>query len=144
MRQKLLTLTALLLLSLPAAAQPDSEAIARFGLEGHWAISCAAEPAPNNPHVLVAASAAAPPTRELITGTAAMDNVLQLTNARLVGANQLTFQEFTEGKLVTFLVVMQDNRYRVDEMVTSDGKALVTHAVQNWDGKPSPWYQRCP
>jgi hypothetical protein len=143
MRQKLL-IAAALLLSLPAAAQPDSEAIARFGLEGHWAISCAAEPAPSNPHIRVAASDTAPPTRALVTGNAALDNVLELTNARPVGARQLTFQELSDGKLLTFLVVMEDDRYRVDEMVTSDGKALVTHAVQNWDGKPSPWYQRCP
>src|SRR4051794_33052011 len=142
MRQKLL-IGAGLLLSWPAASQSDSEAVARFGLEGHWAISCTAEPAPTNPHVRVAASPTAPPTRALVTGDAAVDDVLPLMNARPVGGDKLTFQEVIEGKLVTFLVVMATNRYRVDEMVTSDGKALVTHAVQNWDGKPSPWYQRC-
>ena len=143
MRRTLFTLASLMSFSLPAAAQPDSDAILRFGLEGNWAISCSAAPAPTNPHVRVAASEAAPPTRELVTGDAAIDNVLPLINARLVGDTQLTFQEEVEGKLVTFLVEMAENRYRVAEMVTSDGKALVTHGVQNWDGKPSPWYSRC-
>jgi hypothetical protein len=142
MRQKLL-IAAALLVPLPAAAHPDSETIARFGLAGHWAISCASQPTPNNPHVLVVASPVAPPTRELRTGNAATDNVLPLLNARLIADDQLTFQEFTGGKIVTFLLVSDGSRYRINEMVTSDGKALVTHAVQNWDGMPSPWYQRC-
>ena len=135
--------TALSLLALPARAQPDSEAIAAFGLEGHWAISCSGAPSDANPHVHVATTADAAPTRRLVTGNAAIDNVLQLTNARAVGAHQLTFQEKVEGKTITFLLVMEEGRYRIDEMVSSDGKALVTHAVQNWDGKPSPWYSRC-
>lgn len=142
MRQSFLAVAALLMAA-PAAAQPDSEAIAKFGLEGHWAISCAAAPAPTNPHVRVATSPQAQPTRELMTGNAATDNVLPLTNARLIGENQLTFQEILDGKLLTFLVLRDGDRYRIDELVTDDGKALVTHAVQNWDGKDSPWYQRC-
>jgi hypothetical protein len=142
MRQSLFTVAALVM-AVPAAAQADSEAITKFGLEGHWAISCAAPPAPTNPHVRVATSMATSPTRELMTGTPATDNVLELINARPVGDDQLTFEEIMDGKRVTFLVVMQEGRYRVTEMVTEDGKALVTHAVQNWDGKDSPWYQRC-
>lgn len=143
MRQDVIAGAALLLMCVPAAAQPDGEAIATFGLDGHWAVSCTAPPAPTNPHVLVAASPATQPTRELMTGNAETDNVLPLVNARLIGGNQITFQEFTEGRLITFLVVKEEGRYRIDEMVTNDGKALVTHAVQNWDGMPSPWYQRC-
>jgi len=143
MRASLLIGACLLLYCLPASAQSDSDAIAQFGLPGHWAISCAAAPSANNPHIHVAASATAPPTRRLVTGDDSIDNVLQLTNARSVSANQLTFQEFVEGKVVTFLVVRDQDKYRIDEMVTSDGKALVTHAVQTWDNKPSPWYSRC-
>ena len=143
MRREMPWFAALLLLSSPVAAQPDSDAIQKFGLEGHWAVSCTSEPAPTNPHVVIAASASAPPTRELKTGDAEVDNVLQLTNARLIGERQITFQEFTEGKTITFLVVREEGRYQIAEMSTSDGKALVTHGLQNWDGKPSPWYQRC-
>jgi hypothetical protein len=143
MRQILFVLPGLLFLSLPAAAQPDSEAIVQFGLEGHWAVSCTAAPAPTNPHVVIAASASAPPTRQLRTGNAEIDNVLPLTNARLIDESQITFQELMEGKTVTFLVVRKEGRYQVVEMVSGDGKALVMHGQQMWDNKPSPWYSRC-
>ena len=133
----------LLLLALPLRAEPAEDLFARLGLTGHWAVSCAEAPSESNPHIHVATSSNAAATRRLVTGNAKIDNVLALTNPRLVSDNKITFQEFTEGKTVTFLVALEQGRYRIDEMVTSDGKALVTHAVQSWDGKPSPWYERC-
>jgi hypothetical protein len=137
-------LLAALALAAPVCAQPDSEAVEKFGLSGHWAIACNADPSPNNPHIYVSTSATAPPMRKRVTGDPKSEDTIPLINARLIGSDHLTMQQAVEGKTVTFLLVMEKDRYRIDEMVTSDGNALVTHAVQNFDGKASPWYQRCP
>jgi hypothetical protein len=140
--------TALLLaatgLAHPVLADPDGEVVQEFGLTGHWAIACDAAPSPYNPHIFVSTSDTGQAIRRRVTGDPRSENTIPLLNARLLGNNQLTMQQFVEGKTVTFLLVMDQDRYRIDEMVTSDGKLLVTHAVQNFDGKESPWYHRCP
>jgi hypothetical protein len=127
----------------PATAQPDSDAIEQFGLFGHWAIACGERPSPYNPHIFVSASDSGSPVRRRATGDPLSEDTIPLLNVRLIGSNQLTMQQAVEGKIVTYLLVMDQDRYRIDEMVTSDGKSLVTHAVQNFDGKASPWYHRC-
>jgi hypothetical protein len=127
-----------------AQAQPDSEAVEKFGLEGHWAIACGEKPSPYNPHIFVSVSDSGTPVRRRETGDPKSEDTIPLLNARLISDHQLTMQQAVEGKIVTYLLVMDQNRYRIDEMVTSDGKSLVSHAVQNFDGKDSPWYHRCP
>jgi hypothetical protein len=144
MRTAVLVGTAALLMAGVAEARPDREAIEAFGLVGHWAISCEAAPSPHNPHVYVTMSDTSAPTRRLQTGDPKLDDIRELLDARLIGDGKLTMQQAVSGSKITFLLRMESgDRYRIDEMVTSDGKALVTHAVQIFDGKPSPWYHRC-
>lgn len=127
-----------------AGASEDSDALARFGLLGSWAVDCSAPASVSNPFQSFTPSNYGEPIRELIVGNPAYDrttpihDVIQITGDRL----RLSFEQ--NGIRVTIVLVKEANRVRPLESTTADGMTLVSGGIVQRSGRPTTWLEKCP
>lgn len=127
-----------------ASADPNGDALAKFGLPGHWALRCQEAPGPKNPHQFFVVS----PIGNSIEQTAGDPNgnnfLLLLSNVHILNSDQIAYTATIGGTLYNFVIAKNGNRRRTIEIVSGSGQAAVSHGIIMANGSETPWLERCP
>ena len=145
-----LTVPAVLLAVVSAAANPDSAALTRLGLAGDWAIDCKKPLGPDNPRVTFSAQGDQAPRYiesgpQGAVGSAAVGDVRALPGGQISLTMTVT-QDFggQPAKIVMNNVLIKDgNRFRFLEVKTGDGQASVSGGITKANGEATKWLQKC-
>lgn len=139
-----LALAALVVHSGTAQAGASSDALAKFGLIGSWAIDCHAPPSLGNPFQTFIPSNAGDPIRQDVVGDPGRDRIVPIYDAALVASDRLRLS-FTQNKVtVTVLLVKENGRVRPLESTTSDGRIMVAGGIVQRNGQQTVWLEKCP
>jgi len=144
-----LAIPAAVLAVILAAANPDSAALTRLGLEGDWAVDCQKPLGPDNPGVTFAAPADQPPQYiesgpQGPVGSASVGDVRVLPDGQI--SLSLTITENMNGQPATIVVnnvlIKDGNRFRFLEVKTGD-RASVSGGIKKANGEATKWLQKC-
>jgi hypothetical protein len=125
-------------------AGASSDALAKFGLIGSWAIDCHAPPSLRNPFQTFVPSNAGDPIRQDIVGDPARDRIVAIHDATLVASDRLRLS-FAQNNLIVTVVLVKDNgRVRPIESATSDGRTMVADGIVQRNGQQTIWLEKCP
>jgi hypothetical protein len=127
-----------------AVADPNGDALTKFGLPGHWALRCQEPPGPRNPHQFFVVS----PIGDSIEQTAGDPNggnaVLLLSNVHILGSDQIAYTTTINGTLYNLVVTKNGNKRKTMEVVSAAGQAAISHGIVLATGAETPWLERCP
>jgi hypothetical protein len=128
-----------------AEAASDSDALARAGLLGAWAVDCSKPPDQKNPYQLFAPSKSGYPTRTLRMGDPKLDRTSELHNVTVLGDHRVKFRMMGKtGDNRDIVVVVDDNRHRSLEAVDLQGKKYVADGkLTGASSGETPWFQKC-
>jgi hypothetical protein len=127
-----------------AQASPDSDALAKFGLIGSWAIDCKAPSGPSNPFQVFTPSTAGEPTRQLITGNAAHDSMVPVRDVVRLDGDHLQLSFAQAGIVVTVVLLKEKGRIRPMTSRINGGSVLVEGGIALRNGQETTWLQKCP
>ncbi len=133
----------LALLSGPARAGADSDALTKFGLIGTWAIDCNAPPSIANPFQTFIPSNAGVPIRQDIVGDPDRDRIVPIHDAILITSDRLRLSFTQSGTTVTVVLVKDKARVRPLESTTAEGRTIVSGGVVQGTGQQTIWLQKC-
>ena len=139
-------IVAALLLAPADAAQAgaDSDALAKFGLIGSWAIDCQAPPSLANPFQTFVPSTAGDPIRQDVVGDPDRDRIVPIHDVILVADDRLRLSFQQNGISVTVVLVKDKGRVRPLESTTSDGQTIVSGGIAQRTGQQTVWLEKCP
>ena len=127
----------------PARAGADSDALAKFGLVGSWAIDCHAPPSLSNPFQSFILSTAGDPIRQDIVGDPDRDRIVPIHDVVVIASDRLRLSFAQGGIAVTVVLVKDKGRVRPLESTTSDGRTIVSGGVVQRTGQQTIWLQKC-
>jgi len=135
------------LLSIAAGAAPaseDSDALAKFGLIGSWAIDCHAPPSMANPFQTFVPSTDGDPIRQDIVGDPDHDRIVPVRDVILIGNDRLRLSFLQNNVTVSVVLVKVKGRVRPLESTTSDGRTIVSGGIVQRNGQQTTWLEKCP
>lgn len=128
----------------PAQAGADSDALAKFGLIGSWAIDCHAPPSLANPFQTFIPSNAGDPIRQDVVGDPDRDRIVPIHDVILIANDRLRLSFLQNGTDVTVLLLKEKGRVRPIESTTGDGHTIVSGGVVQRNGQQTIWLEKCP
>ncbi len=144
MRRVALTLAALaVFISFgEALASPDSDALAKFGMEGTLAVDCTQPPSPRNPYLTYTVSSRGGVSRTLKMDPS-LDGSFSMRNLRLLPRDRLQYQETGRRAEFTVIVARIGSRFRSWESVRGDGQVLIRDGLFTGSGQPTLAFEKC-
>ena len=127
-----------------AWAGADSDALAKFGLIGSWAINCRAPPSLANPFQTFIPSNAGNPIRQDVVGDPDRDRIVPIHDVTLVAEDRLRLSFLQNGITVTVVLAKDKGRVRPMESTTGDGQTLVSGGIVQRSGQQTVWLEKCP
>ena len=127
-----------------AQAGADSDALAKFGLIGSWAIDCHAPPSLANPFQTFIPSTAGDPIRQDVVGDPDRDRIVPIHDVILLADDRLRLSFRQNGISVTVVLVKDKGRVRPLESTTSDGQTIVSGGIAQRTGQQTVWLEKCP
>lgn len=127
-----------------AQAGADSDALAKFGLVGSWAIDCHAPPSLKNPFQTFVPSTAGDPIRQDIVGDPDRDRIVPIHDVIPLADDRLRLSFAQNGIAVTVVLVKDKGRVRPLESTTGDGQIIVSGGVVQRTGQQTVWLEKCP
>ena len=127
-----------------ARAGADSDALAKFGLVGSWAIDCQAPPSLKNPFQTFVPSTAGNPIRQDVVGDPDRDRIVPIHDVIPLADDRLRLSFEQNGIAVTVVLVKDKGRVRPLESTTSDGQTIVSGGVVQRTGQQTIWLEKCP
>ncbi len=116
--------------------------IVKLGLQGKWALDCAADFSRQNPHMIYAVAGVGDPTEQLMARDPRLDRVTPLRDiVELEGGLVQWVQKAADG-LVTTVIKVERSRQKTWSAVMSDGTVLVSDGKFN-GGSQTPWFNKC-
>ncbi|KAB2920443.1 MAG: hypothetical protein F9K29_00975 [Hyphomicrobiaceae bacterium] len=125
-----------------ALAGPDSDALAKFGMEGTFAVDCAQPPGPRNPYLTYTVSPRGGVTRTLKMDPS-LDGSFSMRNLRLLANDRLQYQETGRQAEFTVIIARIGGRIRSWESVRGDGQAMIRDGLFTGSGQPTPAFEKC-
>ena len=122
------------------AKGPD--VIARLGLEGRWALDCAADFSRQNPHMIYALPNNGPPTEQLLARDPRLDRVTPLTDIVELEGGMVQWVQKAASGTVTTIIKVDGPRQKTWHALMSDGTVLVADGAFN-GGSHTPWFNKC-
>jgi len=126
-----------------AWAGEDSDALAKFGLIGSWAVDCHAPPSFTNPFQTFVPSNYGEPTRQLLVGNPEFDGITTIYGVFRITDDRLRLSFEQNGIAVTVLLVKDKDRIRPLESTTGDGHTVVSGGIVQRNGQETTWLQKC-
>ena len=127
-----------------AEAGADSNALAKFGLLGSWAVDCRAPPSASNPYQTFVPSTDGQPSRQLIVGNPDLDRLVPVHDVKELGSDRISLSFPQNNITVTVVLVKDKGRVRPLESSTSDGQSVVADGMVERTGQLTAWFQKCP
>lgn len=127
-----------------AQAGADSDALAKFGMIGSWAIDCRAPPSLANPFQTFVPSNAGDPIRQDIVGDPNRDRIVPIHDVIRVAEDRLRLSFAQNGITVTVVLAKDKGRVRPMESTTGDGQTLVSGGIVQRSGQQTLWLEKCP
>ena len=126
-----------------ATADPDIDALSKFGLLGSWAVDCTNPPSTANPHLAFAPSQSGYPTRTLRMG--GFSETMEMRNARIIAPDRLAYFDAGLSPKSSFNVILAKvgERFRSYESIRTDGTHLIKEGKSVSSGNPTMVFQRC-
>lgn len=119
-----------------------SAVIVKLGLQGKWALDCAADFSRQNPYMIYAVAGVGDPTEQLMARDPRLDRVTPLRDiVELEGGLVQWVQKAADG-LVTTVIKVEGSRQKTWSAVMSDGTVLVSDGKFN-GGSQTPWFNKC-
>ena len=116
--------------------------IVKLGLQGKWALDCAADFSRQNPYMIYAVAGVGDPTEQLMARDPRLDRVTPLRDiVELEGGLVQWVQKAADG-LVTTVIKVEGSRQKTWSAVMSDGTVLVSDGKFN-GGSQTPWFNKC-
>lgn len=116
--------------------------ITKLGLEGKWALDCAADFSRQNPHVIYALPAAGAPTEQLLARDPRLDRVTPLNDIVELEGGLVQWVQKAAGGQVTTIIKVDGSRQKTWKAVVTDGTVLVSEGAFN-GGSQTPWFNKC-
>jgi len=116
--------------------------ITKLGLEGRWALDCAADFSRQNPHLIYAVPAAGDPTEQLLARDPRLDRITPLRDVTELKGGFVQWVQKAAGGQVTAVIKVDGLRQKTWNAVMSDGTVLVSDGNFN-GGSPTPWFNKC-
>jgi len=129
-----------------AAAEPDSDALRKFGYFGQWARDCAKPPGRGNPYMEIVLPQTGYPFYQFWFGSGPKTSPRELRNVTITPENRLGLLTDNASKdaQMSVLIEKNGNRIRTYESRNMRTGAVVTKdAVIVETGEPTPWFERC-
>lgn len=116
--------------------------ITKLGLQGKWALDCAADFSRENPHMIYAVPVTGEPTEQLLARDPRLDRITPLSDiVELEGGFVRWVQKAADGQ-VTAVIKVEGLRQKTWNAVLSDGTVLVSDGKFN-SGSQTPWFNKC-
>jgi hypothetical protein len=127
--------------SLAPAARSDADAVKRFGMLGRLAVDCAVPYSESNPYQIYDVSPKGSVTRILKTPT--LDATLPLRKVRILGSDQLQFEETGRKSVLTVTIVKIEGKFRNWNSIQADGTVLIADGKFSDSGRPTIAFNFC-
>jgi hypothetical protein len=124
-------------------ASADSDALAKFGLIGSWAVDCHAPPSEANPFQSFVPSSYGEPTRQLIVGNPTYDRIMPVHDVILITNDRLRLSFEQNGVSVTVVLLKDKGRVRPLESQAGNGQTVVSGGIVQRSGKETTWLEKC-
>ena len=116
--------------------------IVKLGLQGKWALDCAADFSRQNPHMIYALSDAGDPTEQLLARDPRLDRITPLRDIVELEGGLVQWVQKAAGGQVTTVIKVEGLRQKTWSAVMSDGTVLVSDGMFN-GGSQTPWFNKC-
>lgn len=127
-----------------AAADADSDVLAKAKLVGHWAQDCAKAPANDNAHIIYVAPADGPPTEQLLMG-GYMDLKTTLSGVKQLAPDKIEYQNPSRGEVFTIVKKIDGDRIKTwSSSVKATSEVYVKDGNYTQRAGSPPWMTRCP
>lgn len=116
--------------------------IAKLGLQGKWALDCAADFSRQNPHMIYALPSAGAPTEQLLARDPRLDRITPLRDIVELEGGLVQWVQKAAGGDVTTVIKVETSRQKTWSAVMADGTVLVSDGKFN-GGSQTPWFNKC-
>jgi hypothetical protein len=116
--------------------------ITKLGLQGKWALDCAADFSRENPHMIYNVPSVGAPTEQLLARDPRLDRVTPLSEIVELEGGFVQWVQKAAGGQVTAIIKVEGLRQKTWNAVMSDGTVFVADGKFS-GGSQTPWFNKC-